>query len=335
MKIQHMMAVGIDSPIRDRCLAVGRTAADDLAEYSGGGSTMEDDDDSDVQTMSKDLERADFTEGYHDEKPADFLDDEELEEPHDWKKRHSDTRLALDRERAEKAALQAQLASIQQQRSQPQPIQQQGIDPMAAIDQAYAQEKERLKVSTMNAIKGFNRQDPQIQDKIADAWARHSEQVVELASATQEKRSRYAADNERALQSYRDREAGRALAQAGFDPVSDKDAFIDKVILLNGRTPGWERGMSDAQTYEYVAEQMRQGGYVSSNSQQQLTPRQQHEALRNNARSAVRPGARQDPAAPKKKALPEEKDVSFFDQMRQLKRSRQVTIEQARRMKVR
>lgn len=336
MNIRHIMAQGIDSPIWDRlALTVGRTAADDLAEL-GAGDGLDDGDGSDEGTLLGDMKEFDLEEGYSDEMPAELAAEAE-EETHDYRQRHRDTRAALDRERAEKAALQAQLATLQQQRTQPaQPnvIQAGQPDPLAHIEQHYASEKDRLKAQTMNTIRAFNRNDPMIQDKIANAWAKHSEDVAELALNVSEQRRQVKTRQEQDIEAYRDNQAARALQAAGYDPKSDREAFVERVVLLNHRTPGWERGMSDAETYDYVVKQMREGGHVSANPER-LTPRQQHEALRNTGRTAVKPGARQDPTNPKKKALPEEKDVSFHEQMRQLKRKRTVTEDQAMRMKMR
>lgn len=337
MNIRHIMDKGLDSPIWDRwALTVGRTAADDLAEF-GAGDGLEEQDSSDEGTLIGDMKEFDLEEGYSDEPPEEIMREEGLEDAHDYKQRHRDTRAALDRERAEKAALQAQLATLQQQRMQPaQPnvIQAGQPDPLAQIEQQYASEKERLKAQTMNTIRGFKRDDPMIQDKIADAWAKHSEQVAELALNVSDQRRQVQTRHTQDLEAYRENQAARALASAGYDPKADKEAFVERVVLLNHRTPGWERGMSDAETYDYVVKQMREGGHVSANPER-LTPRQQHEALRNNGRTAVKPGARQDPANPKKKTQKEEPDVSFHDQMRQIKRKRTVTEDQAMRMKIR
>jgi biopolymer transport protein ExbD len=212
----------------------------------------------------------------------------------------------------------------------------QTTDPLTQIDHAYQAQKKQLHQQTMNTIKLLNRQDPLIQDKIATIWAEHAEKLGELDGDRRERKLQMQADQRAYYQQVMDRETTRALTQAGLDPVAHKDAFVDQVAVLNFRQPGWDAGMSQSQTYDYVVEQLKTGGRVApSTTTEKLTPYQQHQALRQGAMGALKAGARLDPAKPQKKKPPEEKDVSFHQQLRAAKKARTVTEEQAMRLKIR
>lgn len=348
-RLLHHLFNGPASPFVDRFRLMagpeGRTAADDLADY-GVGAGSDDDGSIGVETpeegtLAADIQDFNLEQGYQDDPPESFdAGDPEPPQPHDYRKRYADTKTALEASNAEKAALKAQLEVMAQQRqpSQPNVLQPgQTDDAIAQIDREYQQQKAQLTKSVMAEIKHMNRQDPLAQQKVAELWATHQERLVELDGDRRERRAQYAQQAQSAQQQYFQREATRALTQAGLD-ASLHDKFVDQVAVLNFRQPGWDHGMAPAQTFDYVANLLKERGVAPVNSnptqQQQLTPQQQHDALRRGARGGLKAGARLDPTKPTKK-VQEEKDVSWHEQMRQHKRSRIVTQDQAMRMKQR